>query len=330
MRAVLVVVLVAAGLWGGYWFVGARAVERGVTGWFAAQSEGPVQASQAGVSVTGFPNRFDLTVTQPRLLDEVTGIGWTAPFAQVFAMTWKPWHLIATLPQEQTLILPGQEVVVTSTLMQASLVAVPGPDLLLDRTTMVADRVALRSTAGWGVSAIQARLATRRAVDRALAQDIGLSLTTVQPDAGLRRALQGVPGLPAEIDEIRLDARLDLSAPIDRHLAQTRAAIDGVLLRDGVLRWGDLLVSGRGEVRPAFDGRAEGRIDIRVEQWRRMVPVMVALGLIKPEVTETVTRAMELLAQQDGTPEVLDVPLVFQNGRMSLGPVPLGAAPYLR
>ena len=61
-----------------------------------------------------------------------------------------------------------------------------------------------------------------------------------------------------------------------------------------------------------------------------MVPVMVALGLIKPEVTETVTRAMELLAQQDGTPEVLDVPLVFQNGRMSLGPVPLGAAPYLR
>lgn len=330
MRTLLVVVLVAAGLWGGYWFVGARAVEHGVTDWFASQANGPLQVSQSGVDVQGFPNRFDLTVTQPRIVDEVSGTGWTAPFAQVFAMTWKPWHLIATLPQEQMLILPGQDVVVTSTLVQGSVVMVPGTDLVLDRTTVVGDGLALRSTAGWEISATSARFATRRAPDDALAHEIGVELTTVQPDAAFRMALQGQSDLPEQIDRLRLDAWVDLSAPVDRHVGETRPAIEAVKLREALLSWGDLVISGRGEVVPAPDGRADGRIEIRVENWRKMVPVMVAAGLITPQVTETVTRAMQLLAEQDGTPDVLDVPLVFQQGRMTLGPIPLGPAPFLR
>lgn len=330
MRALLLIVLVMSGLWAGYWFVGSRAVEQGVTGWFAAQASGPLQASHEGVDVAGFPNRFDLTVTQPRVLDEVTGIGWTAAFAQVFAMSWKPWHVIATLPQEQMVILPGQDVAVTSTLVQGSAVAEPGTDLVLDRTSVVADGLALRSTAGWEVSATSARFATRRAPEDALAHEVGVELTTVQPDAAFRMALQGQSDLPEQIDQMRVDAWVDLSAPIDRHIGATRPAVEAVRLREAMLRWGDLVISGRGDVVPSADGRAEGRIEIRVENWRKMVPVLIAAGLITPQVQETVTRAMELMAQQDGTPEVLDVPLVFALGRMSLGPIPLGPAPFLR
>jgi hypothetical protein len=36
-----------------------------------------------------------------------------------------------------------------------------------------------------------------------------------------------------------------------------------------------------------------------------------------------------LLAAQTGDPEDLDLPLVFANGRMSLGPLPLGPAPRM-
>lgn len=330
MRAVLVIVLIAAGLWGGYWFVGSRAVEQSVAGWFAAQSGTGLMAEQSGVEVTGFPNRFDLTVTAPRLTDETTGIGWSAPFAQVFAMTWKPWHLIATLPQEQTFTLPGQDVVVTTTRMQGSAVMETGTDLTLDRTAVVADGLALNSTAGWQVSATNARFATRRAPDNATAHEIGMEVTTFTPDAAFRAALQAQSDLPEQIDRMRLDARVDLSAPINRHMGETRPAFLGLSVKDISLVWGKLLISGKGDVVPAADGRAEGRIDIRVENWRELVPVLVATGLITPQVTQTVTRAMELLAQQDGTPEVLDVPLVFQHGRMSFGPIPLGPAPLLR
>ena len=331
MRALLVVVLVAAALWGGYWFVGSRAVEQSVQGWFAAQDgDAGLEASEAGVTVAGFPNRFDLTVTEPRIMDTVEGIGWTAPFVQVFSMTWKPWHIIAAFPQEMTVFVPGQEVVVSSTQAQASVVLVPGTDLALNRTVLVGDGVALRSTAGWEVSATSARFATTRAPDDATAHEVGLELTTINLDAAFRMALQQASDLPEQIDQLRVDARLEFSAPLDRHAAETRPKPEAVVLREALLRWGDLVISGRGEVVPASNGRAEGRIEIRVENWRKMVPVMVTAGLITPQVSETVTKAMELLANQDGTPEVLDVPLVFSDGRMSLGPIPLGPAPSLR
>lgn len=330
MRVLLVVVLIASGLWAGYWFVGSRALDRTVEGWFAAQTGDPLQAEHSGVEVTGFPNRFDLNIVEPRISDAEAGLGWSAPFVQVFSMTWKPWHIIASFPQEQVVTVAGQDLVVTSTQLQASVVMVPGTDLTLDRTTFVADGLAFGAAGGWEVSATSARFATRRTPDDAGAHEIGLEINTLTPPSAFRMALQDQSDLPEQIDQLRLDVRAELSAPIDRHLAETQPQVEAVVVKELSLIWGDLRISGKGEVVPTSDGVADGRIDIRVDSWRQLVPVLVAAGIITPQVTETVTRAMELLAQQDGTPDVLDVPLVFQNGRMSLGPIPLGPAPMLR
>ena len=57
--------------------------------------------------------------------------------------------------------------------------------------------------------------------------------------------------------------------------------------------------------------------------------VLVAAGLITADAAPTVTRALELLVQQGNDPSVLTLPLAFQQGRMSLGPLPLGPAPFL-
>lgn len=330
MRALLWIILVAAALWGGYWFAGAKATEQAVSGWFAAQDGRPVAAQHQGIAVRGFPNRFDLTITQPEIRDAETGTGWSAPFAQIFTMTWKPWHLIAALPQEQTLSLPGQDLTISSTVMQGSLVLVPGMDLTLDRLSTESDGITVRSSAGWAVSATSANLATRRAPDSAMGHQIWAELTTVTPDAAFRMALSPLSDLPEQIERLRLDGTVTLSAPVDRHLATTRPDLQALTVKEALLVWGDLTVSGKGDIVPTADGTAEGRIDIRIDNWRKLVPVLVAAGLVTPEVSETVTRAMELMAAQDGTPDVLDVPLVFASGRMSLGPIPLGPAPRLR
>lgn len=329
MRAVLVVVLVLAGLWGGYWFVGSRALEQGAAGWFASQQGRPLLAEQRGIAVAGFPNRFDLTITEPRLTDSRSGIAWSAPFAQIFTMTWKPWHLIATLPQSQQITLPDQVLDLTSTLVQGSLVVTPGPDLALDRSTIAGDGLALRSSAGWELSLSSARIGTRRAADRALAQELGIELSNLTPDAGFRMALAQGSALPEQIDLIRLDAVLGLSAPLDRHAAATRPRLTDITLREGLLRWGDLVLSASGDLAPAADGTPEGRIEIRVENWRKLIPVLIAAGLVTPETSQTVTRALELFAAQGSDPDVLTLPLAFQQGRMSLGPLPLGPAPRL-
>ena len=329
MRAILVIVLVLSGLWGGYWFVGSRAMEQATTTWFAAQQGRPLLAEQQGIAVAGFPNRFDLTVTEPSLTDTESGITWAAPFAQIFMMTWKPWHVIATLPQEQIISFPGEDAVLTSTLIQGSVIVTPGTDLVLDRTAIAGDGLALRSTAGWEVSATSARFGTRRAPDRATAHEVGLELTTLTPDAGFRMALAQRSDLPEQIERIRLDTVIGLSAPLDRHAGTTRPRLTDITLREGLLRWGDLVLSAQGSLTPASDGTPEGRIEIRVENWRELVPVLIASGLVTEESSQTVTRALELYSQQGSDPSVLALPLSFQQGRMSLGPLPLGPAPQI-
>lgn len=328
MRALLVVVLIVSGLWAGYWYLGSQAMERGVTGWFTAQEGGPLQAEHQGVTVAGFPNRFDLTVTEPRFADGASGLGWRAPFAQVFMMTWKPWHIIATLPNEQTLSLPGQEVALTSASFQASAVLVPGTDLTLDRSALAADTLTLTSSAGWDIAAATLRLGLRRTPDRATAQELALELTTLSPPADITAGLAAAD-LPERIDLVRVDSILGLSAPLDRHFGQNAPTLQDITLREGLIRWGDLVLSASGTLTPAADGTPEGRIDLQVENWRKLVPLFLAAGVIQPTQSDAVTRALELLAQQGGNPEVLPLPLTFQRGWMSLGPLPLGPAPQL-
>ena len=86
MKKLLVLIVTLAALWAGYWFVGAAGVKAGFAVWFdARQSEG-WQAEYSDLSVKGFPNRFDTTLTDPALADPATGLAWSAPFVQLFAL----------------------------------------------------------------------------------------------------------------------------------------------------------------------------------------------------------------------------------------------------
>ena len=104
------------------------AIRNGAETWFADQARAGVKAEKSKLSVAGFPNRFDMTVEGLQLADAQSGISWQAPFVQVFAMTWKPWHVIAAMPPEQVLSLPDQTLTITSTGLEASLRAKPAMD----------------------------------------------------------------------------------------------------------------------------------------------------------------------------------------------------------
>lgn len=328
MRAIVVATFVAAVLWAGYWFVGSRVIEAQATRWFAAP-HGELTVSQGGLALRGFPNRFDLTVTEPAVALPERGWGWSAPFAQAFMMTWKPWHIIAALPQEQTIDTPLGRFTLTSGQFEGSLVLVPGTTLSLDRSVISVDTPSLRNAEGWAISATKATGATRLTPDDPKAHEIGLEVTTLTPPADFRMALAGRSNLPEIIDRLHLDAIATLTAPIDRHVLQAEPRLSTLRLKEGVLRWGDLVISASGTLTADADGMAEGKIDLRVENWRQLVPVLVAAGVVTPEVSPTVTRAMELMSEQGADPKVLNIPLILQSGRMTLGPLPLGPAPRM-
>lgn len=326
MRLLVWLTAVLAVVWGGYWFVGSRALERSTEGWFASQAAEGRVAERESVSVQGFPSRFDLTITAPRLADPATGWGWSAPFVQVLTLSYTPWHWVAAFAPEQEIDTPFDRMSLTSNRLQASLSVVPGMALTLDEFRLIGDRLSLSSDMGWLIGADTLRFATRQIATDGREHALGMEILGLAPDAALSAAL---PDMPAAIERVHLDAGLRFTAPIDRNSGTSNPQIEAVDLKEALLIWGDLAIHGKGKVTADAAGYAEGRIDLRLTNWRRLPPLAVALGAIRPEVQPTWENMMTVLAQQSGNPDVIDLPLVFRNGRMSVGPLPLGPAPRL-
>ena len=325
MRALIWITGLLAVLYAGYWVLGKRAVEQAAVAFFVAAPDSGLIAENTGLSVQGFPSRFDLTVSEPRLTHPRNGLQWYAPFLQILSLSYKPWHVIAAFPPSQTLQTPGEALTLTSGKLQASVVVTPNASVALDRIAVVGSDLGLTSDLGWGLTAVEARLATRADTTRTNAYEIGMDVTTLALDATLAALL---PDLPGTVEKLHFDALGTLSAPLDRTAGQTRPSLTALSVKAAQVTWGPLIAFAKGDL-SVIQGVPEGRIDIRLQGWRALIPVAVRLGAITPEVAPTMERMMEILATSGGDPKVLEMPLVFANGLMSLGPLPLGPAPRL-
>ena len=335
MRKLIVLLLLGTVLWSGYWVVGSNAVRQGAEDFFANAASQGLVAEKSALQVKGFPNRFDLTVSDLRLLDPATGTAWEAPFLQVFAMTWKPWHIIAALPPDQKLSLPDQDIALTSEGLLASLRARPATDLPLAAVIVESGAFSATSTKGWTVGSARAVASLRAASEVDGAADkpnvyvLALDLAELAPDPDTMARLTVGSDLPAIVAKVQILATATLTAPLDRHADQTTPRLAELVLDKTEVIWGALSIAASGTIAPDDDGFAAGRIDIAVTNWDRLVPVLVASGAIKPELSQTVQNMLAALAQDSGDPAVLKLPLVLANGQMSLGPLPLGPAPVL-
>lgn len=329
MRKLTWLLITLALIWFGYWLAGSILIRQGAERWFAAQSARGITAEKAGLSVLGFPNRFDLTLDSPKFADPRTGFGWEAPFVQIFTMTWKPWHLIAALPPTQTLRLPDQDIGLTSEGLRASARARPELSLPLDEAVLEGSALQATSTQGWTLALGTMVLAIRADPDRAAAYDIGLTATGLEPDRAFLAALPADSTLRPEIEAVRADLNARLSAPLDRQSGQTRPRLTGLEVKEVLVTWGTLAISAKGLIEPDAEGFAAGRVAIEVTHWQHLIPLLVAAGAVKPEVAPTVRNMLAALAQEGGSPDILNLPLTFAFGRMSLGPLPLGPAPML-
>jgi hypothetical protein len=178
----------------------------------------------------------------------------------------------------------------------------------------------------WQVGVKSLVLALARDTTRPYSHHLGLEIVDLTPDPSLA---QLVPDLGAVISVMHLDATALLTAELDRNMAESQPGLAGFLVNDFHLNWGSLHLSANGKVDRAPDGFAEGQIDFRIKDWQQILALLVALGLVLPEMGETISRGLAVLAETGADPEVLELPLIFSEGRMNLGPLPLGAAPIL-
>lgn len=337
MRKLLFVMVVLVALWSGYWFVGSNAVRDGVNGFFADAAAQGLVAENTGVTVAGFPNRFDLTIDGLKLADPASGASWEAPFVQVFAMTWKPWHIIAAFPPEETVTLPDQTVKITSDAMKASLRAKPSTDLPLAEVRLAGTSLALASDQGWTLGMGEFTLGLR--ADPALGDagyELGFDLAPLTPDPAFVAAVNAVTipdlppaDLPATAESLWGSIYLSFSSPLDRHAGETNPFLTRIEVNQFNVAWGQLSATAKGLIEADDQGFAAGEITVDVTNWDRLPALLVAAGAVKPEMAPTIARGMQALASQSPDLSILSLKLKLAEGRMSFGPFPLGPAPRL-
>jgi hypothetical protein len=317
MRVLLTLSAVLMMFYCGYWVAGSRLLLTGVeVALNDAKASG--QIDYAGVSLRGFPSRFDITVDAPALTSADRQVSWSAPFLQVMALSYRPNQVIAVWPHDQTVNVAGDTIAVTTADMRASAAFGATTALPLDHTTLVATGGALASAAGWQARFTEARFATRAAGTDGTRHEIGLSVSDL--------ALSGLPGaVPAMA--LHGDAVAGFSAPLDRFAGETGASLTDLSVKELTLTLGTSRLTAKGDLTITPSRTPEGRIVVSVTDWGGLLDAAVASGLIAPELAPTWSDALDRYATLSGKPETLELPLVFKSGLMSLGPFPLGPAP---
>lgn len=330
VRKVLLVILAAAVFWSGYWFVGSRAVEGGLVSWLADRRGDGWVAEYAELATRGFPNRFDTTITDLELADPRTGVAWTLPILKILALSYKPHHIIAIMPHQQTIASPYERISITNDKMRGSVIFETDTSLALDRLSFELENVTLGSSLGWKTGVQSGRFATQKTATKVDTHDIFFEASGVRPSAQLLASLDPAGVLPTTFETLVIDATVGFTAPWDRFaIERARPQIATLDLKLLQANWGDLDLHAAGELSVDGAGVPTGRITVKAQNWREMLRISVAAGVVPVGIAPTVERALELLAGMSGNPKTLDAPLSFRNGRVSFGPIPLGPAPRL-
>ena len=124
---------------------------------------------------------------------------------------------------------------------------------------------------------------------------------------------------------VAFDKPWDLSAIEDARPQPRR-----IELKLAEARWGRLELQAAGEVTVDAAGIPTGEITVKARNWRDILRLAVDSGALPQGFAGTLEDGLALVSQMAGNPKTLDIPLGLRDGRVLLGPVPLGPAPVLR
>lgn len=330
MKRLLVVIVVAAALWSGYWVMASRSAKAGFETWFEARRAEGWQAEYSALSVSGFPNRVDTTFENIALADPESGLAWQAEFFKLFALTYQPNHLIAVWPTNQLISTPETKYTLSAADMRASFVTDNGPSRPLDRANLVAEAIAVEGPKGaTTLEGLQAAV-TREAGDPR-AYRIAVNADGLAPPLPGGLELRTGGQLPRTLSSLRADMSVEFEKPWDLDAISVARPQPRMLhLRLAEAKWGQLELALAGKLDIDEDGRPRGRIVLKARNWRDIIGLLRAMEMVPAEWLDPVEQALGLAAQLSGNRQTLDLPIEFDGRTMSLGPVPIGPAPVIK
>ena len=332
MRIIAGIIILGLIGWCGWWFVGSSAQEDAWESWFQERKDVGWVAENSDISVRGFPNRFDTTISDFQLADTQSGWAWSAPFFQIFMLSYKPNHVIAVWPDTQKVSGPQDTVTVTNDVMRGSVVFLPNTDLTLDTTQIEIKGMGFLGQ-NWTAGLESANFATRRVEPENapdFAHQIGFDAINLTLSERLKNTFDPAGILPPTLERAHLDVTAAFDAPWDRHSIEGRKPqLTVISVKDINITWGKLNLKANGKLKVDARGYPNGDLKLKARNWQEMLSMAAASGLISRDIAKTVKDALRFISALGGDGNTLNVPLSFANGAIRLGPIPIGQAPRL-
>ncbi len=328
MRRLTIFVLVLAALYSAYWYAGYQALTRGADAQVAQLQDAGWTVTYDDMAVQGYPSRFDTSLTNLAVASPDGAIGISAPFLQALALSYQPNNVILAFPEEQQVTVSGQEVTLQSSRLRASASVAANAALELDAITAEAPDLSLTTADGQSLKMTDVLAAVRASGPLPNSYDVYINAQTITLPDRLAAFLTAAGGLPDALEVATADVTVVLDKRIDRYTLPDWQAdpgkLRGLTVRSLAVRWGELAITGDGEITVNTVGTPNGTLTLQLTDWQRMLDIALQTGLVPQNA-----RFMALSMGQtlSGGEADLDLPLRFQNGNMSLGPVPLGPAP---
>lgn len=323
-----VILLIA--LYSGYWFVGSRAVGQALTTAIADARQDGWQIAHGPFDTTGFPGQFDVSVADVDIAAADGQWAWRAPSLQVFAPSIQPTHLSAILPQTQTLRLGDQTLQIDSSDLQISAGTRLNTALSFDAASVAIAGATVQSDFGWqiGLDRALASFTAEPETDTTYNLDIDAAdLTLAEP---LIAQIAPDAGLSNTVARLVVDSTVTLDKALNRFAfdgSEAQPVVEQIVLTGLDLNWGDIALNATGTLDIDAQGIPDGRVTFKTAQWQLIIDILVAAGAIDPSIAPTLANVASAMAQGDG---MLELPVTFQSGFMSMGLIPLGPAPRLR
>ncbi len=329
-------IAIAAAGYTGYWFIAASEIEDRIEAWTAEQRAQGVEIESTATDVAGFPLRFDVALSEPRIHDTENGWRWAAGELRARMRPWDFSEVIVFPDRHNAVrVLNGGEWRTIDWRIDDGQLVVR-----LDGTRRISDiALDLRGMKVDGLwSRGSAHVESLQATGFALADDQngGEVLRT----ALAMRNISLPDGLGDELGETLafLDIDASVVGPItggdkaSETIAAWRDAGGTLELTDFRVRWGPLGIESNGTI--ALDGemRPIAALTANIIGYGDVIDALIMSNMIPLGDAFIAKVAFNILAEKpkDGGPPVLRaVPVTAQDGTLFVGPVKVADLPPL-
>ncbi len=309
MRALTVLVLLGALLWGGWWVIGSEGQKQAITSWFDGRNAAGWTANLGTVEVAGFPNRFDTGISDVYLLHGEWG--WQTERLTLLALSYQPNHIIVDWPASQRIETPAGVFLLSATELRASLEVAAENRLPLQEFRLSGEGLQISAEKSPELMA-NTLLIVLAATEDPLRYRGYIGLKDVTSSGANPVVAQNAP-IAFEADGWVLFEQ----AP-DRHLIDSPpqtivVELDKVLLSDGK---GEITAHGEIEIDPT--GIPTGNLSVSSQEWEYLLDLAKDKEWIDTELASRLDRYLDATNIADSD---LAIPLSLRQGGIYIGPI---------